>query len=365
MEGIVGRKNSMTLAEKVALAQMATRWQEREIRFEADKKNLGLLAGEEVLVRVYKAEDVKGGDGKIGSLFVTSLRIMWLARRDLDKKKHDGVLNLSVGMAGIFDMKVSALDTRVGGNLCRFEVLSRFENSKYQFLFHCSATQTTKLEAAVRVWKAFGVSRLYRELKLRGSFVKNGELDVLPGEQMMNRIGGVMNLANNQGNNGQFFLTQARLVWCANHNESFNVSIPFTQILAVKLRDSKFGQALVIETSPKAGGYLLGFSTTPVSRLEQVYTEIRTVWKSALARPNLGTSVVQDLIAEEEDREEALKMLEDVQITDNPESRDVLLSYILDPGSNNNKHPVYCSELGVAIEPLKMDMTLDELWSVL
>lgn len=43
----------------------------------------------------------------------------------------------------------------------------------------------------------------------------------------------------------------------------------------------------------------------------------------------------------------------------------MLLSYILDQGSNVSKAPVYSAELGVAIEPLKMDMTLDELWSVL
>ncbi len=28
---------------------------------------------------------------------------------------------------------------------------------------------------------------------------------------------------------------------------------------AIKIRDSKFGHALVIETTPKSGGYVLGF----------------------------------------------------------------------------------------------------------
>lgn len=32
-------------------------------------------------------------------------------------------------------------------------------------------------------------------------------------------------------------------------NENFNVSVPYLQIKAVKIRDSKFGVALVIETS--------------------------------------------------------------------------------------------------------------------
>lgn len=295
---------------------------------------------------------------------MTSLRVLWLARKDLEHKASTN-LNLSVGLGSIFDLNVVTRESRVTGNVARLEVLSRFENSKYQFIFNCTTSQMGKLEATKKVWKAFQASRLYRELKLRGSFIRDGELICLPGESLINKIPNVMNLANNQGNMGTFYLTNARLVWCANHNESFNVSIPFTQILAVKVRESKFGPALVVETNPKAGGYLLGFNTNPGERLEGVYREVRTVWKSGVSRPDLGTATVQDIIAEEEDREEALKMLEDVQITDAPEARDTLLSYILEQGSTSSKAPVYSAELGVAIEPLKMDMTLDELWSVL
>lgn len=57
----------MTIGEKLTLAQMATLWQDREIRFDTDKKHLGLVMGEDVLIRIYKAEDVKGGEGKVGS----------------------------------------------------------------------------------------------------------------------------------------------------------------------------------------------------------------------------------------------------------------------------------------------------------
>jgi hypothetical protein len=32
---------------------------------------------------------------------------------------------------------------------------------------------------------------------------------------------------------------------------------------AIKIRDSKFGHALVIETTPKSGGYILGFRVDP------------------------------------------------------------------------------------------------------
>jgi Bardet-Biedl syndrome 5 protein len=39
-------------------------------------------------------------------------------------------------------------------------------------------------------------------------------------------------------------------------NENFNVSVPYLQIKAIKIRDSKFGVALVIETSQAVSSHL-------------------------------------------------------------------------------------------------------------
>ncbi len=40
-----------------------------------------------------------------------------------------------------------------------------------------------------------------------------------------------------QGNLGTFFVTNVRLVWHANINETFNVSIPYLQMVGVNLID--------------------------------------------------------------------------------------------------------------------------------
>lgn len=72
------------------------------------------------------------------------------------------------------------------------------------------------------------------------------------------QVNGVWNLSSEQGNLGTFFVTNVRLVWHANLVETFNVSIPYMQIVSVRVRESKFGQALVIETHPNSGGYTLG-----------------------------------------------------------------------------------------------------------
>lgn len=60
-------------------------------------------------------------------------------------------------------------------------------------------------------------------------------------------------------------------MWHANLAENFNVSIPYMQIKAIKVRDSKFGHALVVETTARSGGYILGFRIDPYEKLGEVF----------------------------------------------------------------------------------------------
>ena len=52
------------------------------------------------------------------------------------------------------------------------------------------------------------------------------------------------NLSADQGSLGKFVLTSVR-IWVAETNQLFNVSLP-VQVDQIKMRDSKFGRALVI-----------------------------------------------------------------------------------------------------------------------
>ena len=45
---------------------------------------------------------------------------------------------------------------------------------------------------------------------------------------------------------------------------------PTTAADDAQVRNSKFGQALVIETTSGSGGYILGFRADPVEHLEEV-----------------------------------------------------------------------------------------------
>lgn len=53
----------------------------------------------------------------------------------------------------------------------------------------------------------------------------------------------------------------------------------------VRIRESKYGTALVLETSEFSGGYVLGFR---VEQLEQAYQEISQLFKTFMQQPNFG-----------------------------------------------------------------------------
>lgn len=84
-------------------------------------------------------------------------------------------------------------------------------------------------------YRAYLSSKTYRELKLRGAIVKNKQLQLLPLEQIVTTESGVWNLSSDQGNLGSFFITNVRVVWFADMNEHFNISLPYLQIALVSV----------------------------------------------------------------------------------------------------------------------------------
>jgi len=186
---------------------------------------------------------------------------------------------------------------------------------------------------------------------------------MLPDEEVYNKVDGVWNLSSDQGNLGTFFITSVRLVWHANLAENFNVSIPYLQIKAIKVRDSKFGHALVIETSPRSGGYILGFRVDPYDKLTEVFKEIRTLHEVYSQNPIFGIKFnLEDKPATLQERKVERKM-DDVEIVED-DHFDALASYYADGDKNVDREPVYCPELGLAIEKLRDGVTIEELWSV-
>jgi Bardet-Biedl syndrome 5 protein len=51
------------------------------------------------------------------------------------------------------------------------------------------------------------------------------------------------------------------------------------QVKSVRVSDSKFGVALVVETTARSGGYVLGFRVEPRETLDYVHKEITALWQ--------------------------------------------------------------------------------------
>ena len=63
------------------------------------------------------------------------------------------------------------------------------------------------------------------------------KLKVLPKEEIVSVANGVWNLSSDQGNLGTAIVTNVRVVWYANMNDFFNISIPYIQIASVCLKN--------------------------------------------------------------------------------------------------------------------------------
>jgi Bardet-Biedl syndrome 5 protein len=140
------------------------------------------------------------------------------------------------------------------------------------------------------IYKIYQSTSLYRELKLRGAILTDGQLGILPQEQVYKQLNGVYNLSSDQGNLGVFIITNIRLVWFADSNESFNISLPYMQMINLRIRESKYGLALVIQTAQTAGNYVLGFRIDPQEKLHEVYKELSSLHAVYSQTPIFGVN---------------------------------------------------------------------------
>lgn len=213
---------------------------------------------------------------------------------------------------------------------------------------------------------------MYRELKLRAAIIRDKQLILLPEEQVYNKIDGVWNLSSDQGNLGTFFITNVRLVWHANLAENFNVTIPYLQMASVRVRTSKFGPALVVETRQSTGGYLLGFRVDPHERLDEVYETLQTLYQVYADNPVFGIvhnveSAPQTLQSLKVERQE-----DELEIVDDQGmGSDAALMAYLSMGDKeragneeDGSNIFFDNNLGLAVEALPATFSTADLWEI-
>lgn len=278
------------------------------------------------------------------------------------------------------------------GNFNSLHLLCKINGTRYEFIFtqfnstlnepiSLTGEKNDLIYWLTHICKAHVESKLFRDLKLRSVlFTPNKQLKILPGEFIYDKIQGVWNLSSDQGNLGTMHLTDKRIVWVANLNELFNLSLPYIQINSIKIRESKFGLALVLETvsNETNSNYVLGFRIDPSDRLQKVYNTLTNLFNVHKNKPDYG---VEKLLQKEQleildklSRDESIddgdknanteiEFVEEVQNV-NP---DVIASYLTDDELKKSKEKeklVYASEIGLMIEAIKDGFTLDELFNI-
>lgn len=256
-------------------------WEDVDIKFDITASQMQPCPGEKIIDILESVEDTKGNNGERGRLLVTNLRIIW----------HSHIIprvNLSIGLNCIINLSTKFANSKLRGNTEALYVLAKSQ-TRFEFIFTNLVSGSSRLfTSVIAIHRAYDTSRMYRQLKLRGALVDNKELKLLPLEELCSKVNGVWNLSSNQGNLGVFYITNIRVVWNATMNESFNVSIPYLQMKTLKIRDSKFGIALVIESSSQSGSYVLGFRIDPKEKLEEVSKEITSLLRVFRADPEFG-----------------------------------------------------------------------------
>jgi Bardet-Biedl syndrome 5 protein len=264
----------------------------------------------------------------------------------------------------VTNVNIRQVNSKLRGNSQALFVMTRFNSTRFEFIFTSLVKNSPRLFTTVQaVFKSYETTKLYRDLKLRGAIIRDKELVMMPNEQVYEKISGIWNLSSDQGNLGTFIITNVRTVWFAVLAENFNVSIPYLQMKNLNVRNSKFGQALVIETTASSGGYILGFRADPVEHLEEVYTQISNLWRVFSATPIFGVEYTVEEKSSETKENIAPRTEDDVEIVDGDEIEPCLL-YQPDGEKEIDREPVYSQELGLAVERLKEGTTLQSLWSV-
>lgn len=317
-----------------------------------------MRAGEHLIDRLDSIEDTKGNNGDRGRLMVTNLRLLWHSQ-SLPR------VNLSVGYNCIISICTKTAQSKLRGTTEALYVLTKCNNTRFEFIFTNLVPGSPRLfTSVIAVHRAYETTKMYRELKLRGALISNKTLRLLPQEQVYDKINGVWNLSSDQGNLGTFFITNVRLVWHANMNETFNVSIPYLQMKTVKIRDSKFGLALVIESSQQSGGYVLGFRIDPAEKLQEAVKQIQSLHRVYSACPVFGIQFETDQKPQTLEELTIDHQQDDVEIENTGDQNDVFAAYFADGDKQRDRDPVFSEELGLAVEKLKDGFTIGGLWEV-
>ena len=333
-------------------------WQDREVRFDVGANQMSMRKGEKLVESLKNIEDKKGNEGEYGTLLISNLRMIWSCNTN-------SRINLSIGYDCILSIEIKIAYSNSQGSSQSLNIRSKFNQNRFEFIFATINHESPRIFTTFQtVCRAYESTKLYRDLKLRGSLFTDKTLNLLQLEKIVNKYNNVYNLSSDQGSLGAFIFTNIRMVWFSISDEGFNISIPYIQIKSIKKKESKFGLALVIETSTISGGYLLGFQTETVDLILQ---ELQKLFAMYSENPILGTEIVVE-DAPDTGEKVIRRNLDDVKFVESEYNEVEKIGNYIVGGENveGGKGEIIVSEeLGLAIEKPKGKVSVEQLWRII
>ncbi|XP_014224007.1 Bardet-Biedl syndrome 5 protein homolog isoform X2 [Trichogramma pretiosum] len=322
-------------------------WQDNQVKFDVSLSQMEMRSGEYLIDKLDMIEDTKGNSGDRGRLLVTNLRIMW---HSIAYPR----VNLSIGF--------NTFDNLFGTTTQALYVLTSYKNCRYEFIFSNMNNRSSRHYTSVMgVYRAYVSSKIYREIKLRAGIILNGRLSILPQEIIELTTAGVWNLSTDQGNVGTFIISNVRIVWYAEMNEQFNVSMPYLTINSINIRSSKFGPTLVITTTESSGSFILGFRVDPSEELRFLHSKITSIYETYSKSPIFGV----EYTFEHESIDQAEVVTEQITETDITEDEiSNVFSVYFSEGEVKQRKPMLAQNLGLSVEEPKEGSTLEMLWEL-
>nr|XP_022901695.1 Bardet-Biedl syndrome 5 protein homolog [Onthophagus taurus]XP_022901706.1 Bardet-Biedl syndrome 5 protein homolog [Onthophagus taurus]XP_022901714.1 Bardet-Biedl syndrome 5 protein homolog [Onthophagus taurus]XP_022901721.1 Bardet-Biedl syndrome 5 protein homolog [Onthophagus taurus]XP_022901729.1 Bardet-Biedl syndrome 5 protein homolog [Onthophagus taurus] len=340
---------------------MASVWEDKEVRFDVPFSDMKLRVGEKLIDRMDNVEDTKGNAGDRGRFLITNLRLVW---HSLSSPR----INLSIGFNTILTINSKIINSKTQYPTRALHMMTACDKARFEFIFtNLVITDKKHFQTVIDVHRAYISSKPYRELKLRGAIVRENRLKILPLEQIFETFYGVWNLSTDQGSLGTFIITNVRLVWFADTNEGFNVSLPYLQTESVKMCDSKFGPALVVISSEESGSFILGFKLDPEEKMREVFQKLTSVYSVYFNNPIFGVEYEWDQKKNGNNSNELTQnyLIDDLYVLDDKaENVNELSAYLAEENKDVGSGPVFNSQLGLAVQSVKEGYSLANLWEV-
>ncbi|GKT22827.1 Bardet-Biedl syndrome 5 protein like protein [Aduncisulcus paluster] len=285
-------------------------WQDCTVRFDNKIEDVTKIPGERVIVRFENVIDLLGNPGLKGTLVLTNLRIVWY----LFEKQS---INISIGWRCVNNLYVKAVkDADKSKGMHALHISATSGVTRYNFNFLHNGGRMGMFSAVHRVRRAYDTSHTFRDVLLRASLFKAGEIRLLPNEIIVEQYGGVCSVVKDEGWLGEAVLTNLRFIWFSQNTPNFNVSIPLSKVCELDVvNSSKFGHILTITTlsmvKGKAKENIYGFRIAPGSRCTEIFTKVKGIVEIVVMRPDFGVRFSKD----KESPAEVIDRKEDVVAT--------------------------------------------------